>query len=78
MSSVIETKRTSDSVTISIPTDGLSTEEIQRLLDLVKAESIVSRSRLTQKDADEISEEINRSWWEKNKARIEKMIAENE
>lgn len=78
MSLVIETKRTSDSISISIPTDGLSNEQIQRLIDLIKAETIVAKSELTQEDADEIAREINRSWWNKNRSRIEEMIVEHE
>ncbi|MGH9946187.1 MAG: hypothetical protein ACRD6X_03215 [Pyrinomonadaceae bacterium] len=78
MSAVIETTKTDDLITISISGSELSTDQIQRLLDLVKAESIVSRSKLTQKDADEISRDINRSWWKQNRSRIEKMISGNE
>lgn len=78
MSIVIETRRTEDGLTISIPAGSLSEEQIQRLIDLVKAEAIVAKSQLTQEDADEIAREINRSWWEKNKSRIEKMVSEHE
>jgi hypothetical protein len=35
-------------------------------------------SKLSESQADEISEEIKSSWWKKNKSRIEKMIAEDE
>ena len=78
MSNSIETIKTKDSLTISIPTGELTAEQVERLLELVKCESIVSRSKLTQADADEIAREINRSWWIKNGPRIEKMIDENE
>jgi hypothetical protein len=78
MSRSIKTIKTKDSLTISIPTGDLTAEQVERLLQLVKFESIVSRSQLTQEDADEIAREINRSWWKKNGPRIEKMIAENE
>lgn len=78
MSSLIETSRTADRLTISIPTTGLSNEKIQRLIDLVKSEAIVGKSELTQGDADEIARAINRSWWEKNKDRIERLVKEND
>ena len=78
MSSVIKTVKTGDTLTISIPGADLSENQIKRLVDLVKAESIVSKSKLSQQDADSIARDINRSWWEKNEDRIKKMIGENE
>lgn len=78
MSALIETIRMADRITISIPTAGLSNEKIQRLIDLIKADAIVAKSVLAQEEADEIARDINRSWWNKNKARIEKMVKENE
>lgn len=77
MSSVIETRRTADSLDISIPIEGLSNEQIGRLIDLIKAETIVAKSELTQADADKIARDVNRSWWIKNRSRIEKMIGEH-
>lgn len=61
---------------ISIPTYDLSEEQIQRLVDLIRFESIVGRSEMTQEEADEIAKDIKHSWWEQNRDRIEKMIAE--
>ena len=78
MSTLIETTRTANRLVISIPADSLSEEQIRRLVDLVIFESIVGRSKLTQKDADEISDEIKHSWWKKNGSRIKKMVAEAE
>lgn len=78
MSSTIETVRTGDTLTISIPGANLSAKQIKRLVDLVKAETIVGKSELKQEDADKIASDINRSWWKKNGDRIKKMIGENE
>ncbi len=74
MSATIETTRTADHLTIKIPTKGLDDMQIQRFLDLIKFESIIGKSQLTQDDADEIASDIKRSWWNANKDRIEKMI----
>jgi hypothetical protein len=78
MSGSIETIRTESSITISIPLDDMTVEEVERLIALIKAESILSKSALEQEDADEMAREINRNWWGRNQGRIDKMIAENE
>ncbi len=78
MSISIETSKTNGRLTISIPTGEMTPEQVERLLELVRAESIVGGSQLVQSEADEISREINRSWWKKNGPRIDKLIDENE
>jgi hypothetical protein len=74
----IETTRTNDVLTISIALKGLKTEEVDDFLALIKSGLLVQKSKMSEADADKISEEIKASWWEKNKARIEKMIDEND
>lgn len=78
METLIETVRTNEGLTISIPSGELSNDQVLRLLELVKVEAIASRSELSQEQADQIAREINHSWWSKNKERIERMIVENE
>jgi len=75
MSSVLET---SAPQIFSIPLDSMSSEEIENVISLLRAELIVRKSKMTQKEADEIAAEINRSWWKKNQDRIEAMIREHE
>ena len=77
METLIDTVRTEDALRISIPTGEMSNDEVLRLLELVKVQAITSRSQLTQEDADQLATEINKSWWVKNKDRINKMIEEN-
>jgi endonuclease III-like uncharacterized protein len=76
--STIQTTRTANLLTVSIPLDNVSSEEVERFLDLLKSSFIIQKSQMTESEAEEISEEIKSSWWEKNKSRIEKMIGENE
>jgi hypothetical protein len=57
-------------VEVTIPTEGLSPEEINDLVSWLRVESIVSRSKLSEEDAWQISEEIKSSWWESNKDRF--------
>lgn len=78
MGITIETSKAKDLLTTSIPTGSLTSEQSERLLELIKVEPMVSRSELTQPDADELSRVVNRSGWENNGARIEKIFAESE
>ncbi len=78
MSVNIETTRTADRLLISIPTKDLKAEEIDDFLSLFKTEFAVRRSEMTAGQAQEISEEIKSAWWKKNRARVGKMISENE
>ena len=40
---------------------------LQRILDFLKFREIASKSKASQKQIDEISTEINSTWWKKNK-----------
>lgn len=78
MSDVFEARRDKNRLIISIPIDDMQTEEINNILAYLKLELIVRKSKMTQAQADELADEVAASWWEKNKDRIYKMIAENE
>jgi hypothetical protein len=78
MSVSIETTRTKDKLTISVPTENMDDEEINDFISLFKTEFAARKSEMTAEQAEEISEEIKAVWWKKNKSRIEKMISENE
>lgn len=78
MSVTIETIRTKDKLTISIPTKNMNAEEIDDFISLFKTEFAVRKSEMTGEQAEEISEDIKSAWWKKNGTRIKKMIAENE
>lgn len=43
---------------------------LQRILDYLKFREIVSKSKASQKQIDEISTESKKSWWNKNKSRF--------
>lgn len=55
---------------ISIPDNVLSLTEIQDLIDYFKFRSITSKSKASQKDVDKLSDEIDESWWTKNKPKF--------
>jgi hypothetical protein len=45
-------------------------DEIQKSLDFIRYKEILSKSKASQADADELAEEISASWWDKNKSRV--------
>jgi len=65
-------KRENNKLVISIPENVLDITEIQELLDYLKFKTITSKSKATQKDIDEIAEDIDSSWWVKNRKRFVK------
>ena len=56
---------------IRISTKGMSSDEVRSLVDWLRLEVIARKSKLTEKDAWDLSEEIKAGWWERNKARFE-------
>ncbi len=57
-------------IKITIPNGFIGMDEIQRLIDYYKFAEIASKSQATEDDINEISDEINKSWWDKNKHRF--------
>jgi hypothetical protein len=78
MSILIEAERDEKKLTISIPIEGMKSEEVEELLSYIKFQVIAQRSKMTQAEADELADEVTSSWWKKNKDRIYKIIAKNE
>ena len=78
MSVLIEAKRDEKRLTLSIPIEGMQREEIEEILDYLHLRTIARKSKLTQTQANELADDVTASWWEANKDRIHKMIAENE
>jgi len=56
-------------ITLSSSVDSFG---LQRIIDYVKYLEATSRSKAKQSEADQLAEEINESWWAKNKKRFGK------
>lgn len=56
-------------ITLSARVDSYS---LQRLIDYIKYLEITSKSMAKQADADELADQVNASWWTKNKKRFVK------
>ncbi len=54
-------------ITVSSSVDSFG---LQRLLDYVKYLEATAKSKAKQKDVDKLADEVNASWWAKNKKRF--------
>jgi hypothetical protein len=66
---IVERKK--DEIVIRIP-EKIDPDGLQNFIDYLKVKTITAKSSATGKDIDEISREINQTWWEKNKDRFVK------
>jgi len=64
--------RENNEIVIRIPESevGLDVKELQALLDFIVYRQIVTKSTATQEEIDNLSREVNKSWWEENKTRF--------
>lgn len=67
---MIAVKTEKDRLEISIPTDGMSREEISDFVSWLRVESVARRSKLTPDDAWKLSEDIKSGWWQANEQRF--------
>jgi hypothetical protein len=56
-------------ITVSSSVDSFG---LQRLIDYVKYLEATSKSKAKQTDADKLADEVNASWWAKNRKRLVK------
>jgi hypothetical protein len=66
---IVERKK--DELVIRIP-EKIDPDGLQNFIDYLKVKTITAKSSATGKEIDEISREINQTWWEKNKDRFVK------
>ena len=59
-------ERTDKEILIRIP-NSINLEGAQRIIDYINYQEVTSKSNATQKDADNLADEINQLWWDKNK-----------
>lgn len=62
-------RKTSDKITITVSTS-VDSFGLQRLIDYIKYLEATSKSKAKQSDVDKLSDEVNASWWEKNRQRF--------
>ena len=62
---------TNNEIKLTFSKNAVDLIEVQNFVDYVKFREINSQSKATQKQADELTHEINQAWWEKNKNKFE-------
>jgi len=58
-----------DNETIIRISPNVNLQEIQQSLDFIRYKEIISKSRGTQKNADDLAEQSKNDWWKENKAK---------
>lgn len=61
-----------DKVIIELDRDELSVEEIQSMLDWIRYKKIVSKSKATQKDIDNLASDVNKKIYKEHYSKLKK------
>ena len=67
---MIAVKAENDRVQVTIPTEGMTPDEVNKFVAWLRVESIVRRSQLTPEAAWQLSEDIKSDWWNSNESRF--------
>jgi hypothetical protein len=64
-------RNTSDQITITV-SSSVDSFGLQRLIDYLNYLEATSKSKAKQSDIDKLADEVNASWWKKNRDRFVK------
>ena len=64
--------RENNEIKFSIPDGIFDISELQRFVDYIRLREITAKSKATPEDVENLANEINESWWKKNKSKFEK------
>ncbi len=67
---MIDVKAGNGTVQITVPTDGMSPEQVNDFVTWLRVEAIARRSKLAPQTAWQLSEDIKAGWWDRNKQRF--------
>lgn len=70
MATALEALHSDGRIVLTFPEEGLPQAEQASFIAFIKAEWTARQSRLTQQDADSLSDEVDASWWARNRQRI--------
>ena len=62
-------ERRNNEIIIRLP-DTLDVDRLQRLINYLVHQETTAKSQATQEQVDELANEVNAGWWERNKARF--------
>ena len=63
-------ERTNDNRIVITLSSSVDSFGLQRLIDYIKYLEATSKSKAKQEDVDKLADEVNASWWEKNRKRF--------
>src|SRR5664280_1105521 len=66
ISTMIAVKAENGRLQVTIPTEGMTPDEVNDFVSWLRVESVVRRSRLTPEAAWKLSEDIKSDWWQAN------------
>ncbi len=64
-------ERENNEIKFTIPDDIVDLNEIQSFIDYLKFKELTSKSSGSQSEAEDLANDINKSWWDKNKTKFE-------
>ena len=67
---MIAVKAENGRLQVTIPTEGMTPDEVNDFVSWLRVESVVRRSRLTPETAWKLSEDIKSDWWKANERRF--------
>ena len=67
---MIDVKADNSTVQITVPTAGMSAEQVNDFVAWLRVEAIARRSKLTPQAAWQLSEDVKAGWWERHKQRF--------
>ncbi len=67
---MIAVKAENNQVQVTIPTEGMTPEEVNDFVSWLRVEGIVRRSHLTPDAALQLSEDLKSEWWQANERRF--------
>lgn len=71
---MISIKYENEDAVLIFPKRLVSNDYVQNFIERLNVETIIQKSRLTEKEIMELSEKIKKDWWKKNRGRfIEKI-----
>jgi len=59
-------ERNNKEVIIRLPAS-INTDDLQDFIDYTRYKELTSKSKATQKDADDLADKINKDWWTENR-----------
>jgi hypothetical protein len=62
-------ERNSKEVIIRLPAS-VNTDDLQDFIDYARYKELTSKSKATQKEIDDLADQVNKDWWTENRKRF--------